>query len=243
MPNINDEHVTRNGQYYVITGLENKLFFTQLSPGGSWMESEQGLYASYFLSITQQLQHIATQSMKIRTRSYIDTAIVILLLNVLPQIGVMGKSAGEYEVKAAFLYNFAQFAEWPPNVFQDSKAPIVIGVFGQDPFGSTLDEAVKNKAVNGRRFVVKRFKTLKDIECCQILYVSASEEDHVKKAARASGGKGVLTVGESAHFIDRGGIIKFTIDNSKIGLEISVEHAKDAGLKFISKLLRLAKIV
>ncbi|MCE5199575.1 MAG: YfiR family protein [Armatimonadota bacterium] len=178
-----------------------------------------------------------------RTRSFMGMAVAILLLTALPQIGAVGRTANEYEVKAAFLYNFAQFVEWPSDVFRDSKSPMVIGVFGQDPFGSTLDEAVKNKTVNGRRFVIKRFKALRDIETCQILFVSASEGERVEKAARAAGGKGVLTVGESSHFIDHGGIINFTIDNSKIGLEISVDHARNASLKISSKLLRLAKVV
>ena len=181
-------------------------------------------------------------TMDIRNRILIGLVAATLLTVVLPQTRAFSVVAGEYEVKAAFLYNFAQFVEWPPDAFTSSKAPIVIGIFGQDPFGSALDEVVKNKTADGRRFVVKRFGKLRDVENCQILFVSASEESQLEKAAHAAGGKGVLTVGDSAHFITCGGIIRFIIENNKIGLEISVDHARNAGLKISSKLLRLARM-
>jgi hypothetical protein len=168
---------------------------------------------------------------------------VVILIAWLLQTAVDGRSVSEYQLKAAFLYNFAQFVEWPPDALGDSRRPIIIGVLGDDPFGSALDEITRGKSVSGRRIVVKRFRHVKDIDACHILFISDSEEDREQKDMQSLAGSSILTVGETDDFIRHGGIIRFTMENSKIGLEINIDHARSARLKISSKLLKLARIV
>jgi len=88
-------------------------------------------------------------------------------------------------VKAVFLFNFAQFVEWPPQSFQDAAAPFVIGVLGTDPFGSALEGAVRGETLNGRSFVIERYRSVTEIRHCQILFISRSEAAHVEEISAA----------------------------------------------------------
>jgi len=150
---------------------------------------------------------------------------------------------GEYEVKAAFLFNFAQFVEWPDDAFDDSRSSIVIGILGDDPFGSIIEKTVAGKTVREKKFVIKRFQRVADVERCHILFVSSSEEVRLTDILDAVRSSSVLTVGEMERFAERGGIVNLTKEQNKIRLEINVEAAERAGLKISSKLLKLAKVV
>src|SRR5882762_8203434 len=81
----------------------------------------------------------------------------------------------ENQIKAVFLFNFAQFVEWPAQAFPEARTPLVIGVLGDDPFGAFLDETVRGEKVNNRPLVVQRYRRVEDIEICHILFISASE--------------------------------------------------------------------
>jgi hypothetical protein len=149
----------------------------------------------------------------------------------------------EYQIKAAFIYNFTKFVEWPNDAFSSASDPMVIGILGDDPFGNALDQAVKGKSVDGHRLVIKRFPKPKDIDKCHILFVCASESRRIDKAIDAVRGSCALTVGESDEFAQRGGIIGFTLADNRIALEINVDAEKRERLKISSKLLKLARIV
>jgi len=149
----------------------------------------------------------------------------------------------EYEVKAVFLFNFAQFVEWPPGVFPDAGAPLVIGVLGDDPFGPFLDETVRDEKVNGRPLAIRRFRHLEEIDRCQILFVNLTEAAGLEKVFDALRDRNVLTVGESDRFATRGGMIRFMTEKNKIRLRINLESVTAGGLKISSKLLRPAEIV
>lgn len=151
--------------------------------------------------------------------------------------------AQEYEIKAVFLYNFAQFVQWPPEAFADKKAPLVIGILGSDPFGSYMDEAVRGETVDGRPFVVRRYDRPEEITDCHILFISRSESGRLDQILGSLKGKSVLTVGDMDDFSRDGGMIRFVTENNKVRLRINVEAAKSAGLKISSKLLRPAQIV
>ena len=153
---------------------------------------------------------------------------------------VAAQATDEYHVKALFLYNFARFVDWPADMQADT---ICIGVLGEDPFGDELDQAVKGKAVNGRSFVIRRFRRPEDARTCQIVFVSASEKKRVAAILSGLGRCGVLTVGEMEGFAAKGGIINFEIVDSKVRFEVNINAAELAGLKLSSKLLSLAKIV
>lgn len=149
----------------------------------------------------------------------------------------------EYQVKAAFLYNFAKFVAWPPEAFPDPDSILVIGVLGRDPFGAILDRAVQGKTVNGRTLVVRRFPSLADLAPCHILFVSASERGRLKETLEAVRGGSVLTVGEVDDFTRRGGIVNLGVVEGRVHFEINIDAAARAGLTVSSKLLSLSTIV
>jgi hypothetical protein len=152
-------------------------------------------------------------------------------------------STPEYQLKAVFLFNFAQFVSWPEGTFADSAAPLVIGVLGADPFGSYLDETVRGEVVGGHPLEVRRFGSLEGIRECHILFVSRDEAGDLPAVLRALEGSSVLTVGDAEEFAGSGGMIRFVTDRNRIRLQINLEAARATGLTLSSKLLRPAEIV
>ena len=149
----------------------------------------------------------------------------------------------EYQVKAVFLFNFAQFVDWPADSFAAPNSPVIIGVLGDDPFGGLLEAAVRGETAHGRPLVVQRFSRASEIEVCHVLFISPKDQQNLAEILRDLQGRNILTVGESEDFAKSGGIIRFMTDNGKIRLRINVDAARDANLKLSSKLLRPAEIV
>jgi hypothetical protein len=149
----------------------------------------------------------------------------------------------EYQVKAVFLLHFAQFVDWPDQAFGDSQTPLSICVLGEDPFDGYLDDTVRGEKVNERSFVVRRSHNLGDMAGCHILYISSSEVGRLKQDIAAVKGQSVLTVSDSDGFDRLGGMIGFTLADSRVRLEINPDAAKAANLKLSSKLLQAARIV
>jgi len=168
--------------------------------------------------------------------------LIALAVMFILQNQVTAQEANEYEVKAAFLYNFAKFVEWP-NVSPDPNAPMVIGIIGKDPFGAEIDRAVAGKTVNGRRLVIKRFATIESYDYCHILFVSSSERSNIPRILAAVANSSVLTVSETERFAQIGGIINFTTIENRIRFEINQSAAQRAGLKVSSKLLSLGRAI
>ncbi len=154
--------------------------------------------------------------------------------------------SSEYLIKAGFIYNFAKFVEWPSAAFSQPDSPIVIGVLGADPFGNFLDRIVEDKKIGARGFVVRRYKwgkDLKDLKDCKILFVSASERTHIDEILLSVKGLPILTVGETPGFAERGGVIRFTLEDNRVRFEVNVDAAHQADLNISSRLLTLAKII
>jgi hypothetical protein len=149
----------------------------------------------------------------------------------------------EYPLKAVFLFNFAQFTDWPTNAFDQPDSPLVIGVLGDDPFGSLLDDAVRDEIVNGRKFVVERYQRVEDIKTCHILFISQSETKRLDKILAALKGKPVLTVSDIDNSAYRGVCVRFITENNKIHLRINTDSLKEANLVMSSKLLRISEII
>jgi YfiR/HmsC-like len=149
----------------------------------------------------------------------------------------------EYQVKAAYLFNFLKFVEWPEDAFPDSLAPIVIGVVGDDPFGSTLPQVITGKTVQGRDLVVHTFRTGENLRSAQILFISASEKKRVPSILSSLRGSSVLTVADLEGFLEEGGMIQFVNENDRIRFAINLTATSQAKLKLSSKLLSLAKTV
>lgn len=149
----------------------------------------------------------------------------------------------ERQLKAAFLFNFSQFVEWPSAAFSDSQSPLVIGILGDDPFGSSLDQLVSNEKVNNRPLLIQRYKSVSDIKSCHILFITISNKDELEETFGKLKGRNILTVGDTRNFIRQGGMIRFLTENDKIKFQINVETARAEGITISSKLLRLAEIV
>jgi hypothetical protein len=149
----------------------------------------------------------------------------------------------EYQLKAVFLFNFAQFVEWPAGAFAGPDAPLVIGVLGEDPFGSYLDETVRGETVNGRPLEVRRYSGVEEIGPCHILFVSRLRADRLQGVIDSLRGRSILTVSDAEGFASRGGMIRFVTDRKRIRLRINLEAAQAADLTLSSKLLRPAQIV
>ena len=147
----------------------------------------------------------------------------------------------DYQVKAAFLYNFGKFVEWPDGVFAATNAPLVIGVLGTDPFHGDLERLAANQHINGHPIVVRPIKTDSDLNKCHILFLATLEKAEVRDALKTLDGASVLTVSETDNFLAAGGMIQFLIENRKVHFAINNEAARHAGLKTSSKLLALAR--
>jgi hypothetical protein len=150
------------------------------------------------------------------------------------------ESPSEYEIKAAFLFNFAKFVEWPPQAFSGSNAPIVVGVFGKNVFGDSLKKTVRDRTVNHHPFEFKEVTSANQATNCHILYISPSIQGELPAVIRNLHNASVLTVGETEEFIKAGGMINFIIEDRKVRFQINDEAATKAGLKISSKLLSLA---
>jgi hypothetical protein len=146
----------------------------------------------------------------------------------------------EYQIKAAFLYNFAKFIKWPPQTFASPESPIVIGVLGENVFGGDLEQTIRDKTFNDHPFQFKEFHSVDQATNCQILFISASEQERLPKILSDLHGTSVLTVSEMDHFIEAGGMINFVIEEKRIHFQINNEAAEKAGLTISSKLLSLA---
>jgi hypothetical protein len=156
-----------------------------------------------------------------------------------------GQSSGisEYEVKASFLYNFAKFVDWPPSAFSDGKAPIALCIFGDDPFGTVLDDMVRGKTINDRQLVTRRVPKPEDLRLCQVVFVNDKENKRLSEIRASLKGSSTLVIGDSDNFADRGGTIQFFLEDSKVHFAINVDALQRAHLSISAKLLALAKIV
>jgi hypothetical protein len=156
--------------------------------------------------------------------------------------GSDGPVATEAQVKAAFLLNFAKYADWPASAFAEATAPITIGLIGTDSFGDTWLR-VEGKTINGRAFIIKHLAPDADIKDCQILFISHSESARMAGILRTARSLPILTVGEDAAFTENGGIINFVLKNGKVRLEIDLAAARKAGVVLHSRLLAVADTV
>jgi hypothetical protein len=171
--------------------------------------------------------------------------VVLMSALAIPAPLAWGQSDGTtgYEVKTAFLFNFAKFIEWPASSFATLQSPFTICVLGQDPFGNVLDATLQGKVIQDRPLAVRRLKDKSEARSCQIVFVSTSESPHVADIVGTVQGTNVLLVGEANGFAASGGTIEFILEDSHVRFAINTDAANRSGLKFSSKLLALAKLV
>ena len=181
------------------------------------------------------------------TRSRRAVCICCLLLTLLCGSGLpvfaQAEVSKEYQVKAAFLFNFAQFVDWPPAVFTNAGMPFTIGILGRDPFGAALEATVQGETINSHKIIIERARTVDDLKNCQLVFISQSEKNHVPEILSALDDRPVLTVSEIEGFARLGGSINFYLDGGKVRFEVNPAAAQRDGLKVSSQLLSLGKII
>jgi hypothetical protein len=149
----------------------------------------------------------------------------------------------EYQLKAVFLYHFAQFTEWPTNAFAESNSPIVIGILGDDPFDRTLDDIIRGEKVQGRALEVRRYQRAEEIQTCHILFISESESRRLEQHLNSLKGKPVLTVSDVENAAYRGVMVRMITESNKIRLRVNLDSLTASNLVLSSKLLRAAEVV
>ena len=160
-----------------------------------------------------------------------------------PEVRASAPAAKEYEVKAAFLFNFALYVEWPPEAFPTPTAPIIIGILGDDLFGNVLDQTVRGETVRNRPIAIHRSRQIENLKHCHLLFISKSESGRLAHIFAKLAGTHCLTVGETDRFAHNGGIINFRLQGANVRFEINLNAARRSGLAISSKLLRLAILI
>jgi hypothetical protein len=160
-----------------------------------------------------------------------------------PSMRAQQSKLPEYEVKAAYLYNFGKFVEWPAMANTGKDNSFAICVLGQDPFGPALDAALAGQNIDGKNVVARRLSKAQEAVNCRIVFISSSEESRLKDVLEALDKAAVLTVSDIPQFSTRGGAIQFVLDGKKIRFEVNLSNATDAGLTLSSELLKVATTV
>lgn len=151
--------------------------------------------------------------------------------------------AKEHQIKAAFLYNFTKFVEWPAKAFSATNAPFVIGVVGDGPLCVEIGRVIKGRNVNGRELVVRSIETPEAAREVHMLFLCGSVDDRLAEYLNPNSTANILTVGESDRFARQGGAIEFLLDADKVRFDIDTIAAERAGLKVSAQLLKLARTV
>ena len=168
---------------------------------------------------------------------------LFVLLSGASKVRAQAERPSEYEVKAAFLFNFAKFVEWPAEAFSNPSEPIRLCVLGEDPFGRVLDQAVQDKSINGRTLMILRSQQVRGLRACHILFVGTSEKERLAEIFAALQGSSALSVGDTEQFVQSGGAIQFNLQDNRVRFTINLAAAERARLKISAKLLSLARVV
>lgn len=168
-------------------------------------------------------------------------AVVLGGLVLMAQVGA--QSPSEYQVKAAFLFNFTKFVAWPAAAFRSGDSPITVCLLGEDPFGNSLDQIVKGQVVGGRSLAVRRLAQIPRDEGCHMVFLSGLEKNRAAQAVAGIKNLPILTVSDGDEIGEIGSTIIFFVEDNKIRFNINLDAAERAGIKISSQLLKLAKNV
>lgn len=173
------------------------------------------------------------------TSFWCGVAALILAAVSIPAAAQQPLATPEFAVKAAYLYQFGRYVEWPARPPADGE-PFTICIWAADALAETLDHTVKGEDIRGQRIAARRLTAIKDLTGCRILFIGRSEHDQVAGALRIAQGKPILTVGEGSEFVRSGGMIAFTLQDRKIKFEVNLSAAESVTLTVSSQLLRHA---
>jgi hypothetical protein len=170
----------------------------------------------------------------------IATLLVAWAILDLPRLAAQASKHPEYEVKAAYLYNFGNFVEWPPSAAVPRDDAFTICVLGEDPFGPALDSTLAGETLNGKSVMPKRISKPQEAAGCRILFISSSEQNQLKEILGTLDKASVLTVSDMPQFVQRGGMVQFILAENRVRFEVNLATAERAGLTLSSQLLKLA---
>jgi YfiR/HmsC-like len=191
----------------------------------------------------QCASHNGVPSRYLRVWQSPTAVIVMLALLHVTVLHAQKPKVSEYQVKATYLYNFGRFVQWPPNAAAGKRDSFSICVLGQDPFGPSLDSTLAGETMDGKPLAVKRISTARDAGECRILFISSTEENHLKEILAALDESSILTVSDMPAFSRRGGMIQFILEGDKVRFEINLTKAETAKLTLSSELLKVATTV
>jgi hypothetical protein len=176
------------------------------------------------------------------TRGLLVIAALCFLSSVFHQASAQELRPTEYQVKMAYLYNFARLVDWPAEAFDGPQAPFVLGILGENPFGHEFD-SVNGKTVKGRTLIIKKINDVQDIKSCHILFVCASEKGRWQLIFKTLQRGNVLTVGDTEGFARAGGVVNFIVTDKNVAFEVNVDAAARKHLSFSSRILNIAVLV
>lgn len=162
---------------------------------------------------------------------------------VLATFLVRAQETREYQLKAAFIFNFTQFVEWPAHSFPSSQTPAVIGILGQDPFGPYLKEIIAGESLNQHPLVIQHYNDIDEVKDCHVLFIGIGDKKKLESIIAKLKGKNILTISETYGFTKLGGMIRLYTKENKINMQINIDAVKEGDLTISSKLLKLAEIV
>ena len=181
--------------------------------------------------------------LRLRRWFYLVIALILLTACSPARLPAQRDTDLEYKFKAAYLYNFLQFIEWPDTAFATNSSPVVIGIYSQDPLARELGQLVEGESINGRKIIVQNFRTTRNIRECNVIFIPESQEGQIGAILSALDDMSILTVSEVEGFAQNGGAINFYVQDNKLRFEINPDVLKKVNLKASSRLLRLARIV
>lgn len=170
-------------------------------------------------------------------------ALALAIYLAVGERAVSGEQATEYQVKAAYLFNFLKFVEWPEEPGSDPRGKWVIGFTGESPIGDELARLAEGKNVLGRDLQIKKLQPADNPRACHILFIGESEKKRLPSILATLRGASVLTVADMNSFIESGGMIQFVVQDARVRMSINVGATARAHLKVSSKLLSLANVV
>lgn len=207
------------------------------------METGCGLrYRSYIRGIASLQYSLRDRGTKrgLSLRRWLAAVAVASRLLAVPGLCAQNSKPTDFQVKAAYLYNFGRFVEWPTQIAAMSGDAFTVCVLGQDPFGSTLDATLAGERIGGKRVVARRISGPQEAGNCQILFLKLTEDDRVIKIIESVNKKGVLTVSDMPQFVERGGMIQFVLEGNRVRFEVNLTATQHAGLTLSSELLKVA---
>jgi hypothetical protein len=173
-------------------------------------------------------------------RRLLAVALLIFTATALP---AQESKPGEYQVKAAYLFNFGKFVKWPAAIPAEKDNAFTFCVLGRDPFGPALDSILAGEDLGGKPVAVRRIVKPQEAGPCRVLFISSTEENRLKEILTVIDESGVLTVSDIPGFARRGGMIQFVLEGNKVRFEINLTSAENAKLTLSSELLKVAAAV